>query len=225
MRYLIFIFSFYFLSCSSTSVVTDDENIWNQKVSPFNPNAIVAIKVKGEKSFCSGVLISPTQVLTATHCIYHMKTQRYALTEDIKVGIGENLFGESFEWKPIIKTGKLPKDIFYSTEEFIDRDIVQLFLKDPVFITPITLAQKIDNEAAFYAWGFGEDQWGYMGIKKSRPLVNAEVKDKVILFTSGACRGDSGGPILDSKNQLVAIISLSRVRLCVEEGERIAQKI
>ncbi len=224
MRYFIFLFSVYLLSCSSISCITNDENIQDKETLPFNSNAIVAIKVKGEKNFCSGVLISPTQVLTATHCIYHMKTQRYASIEHIKVGIGENLFDKSFEWKPISKTGKLPKETFYSTEEFIERDIVQLFLQDPVPITPITLAKEIDNDASFYAWGFGEDQWGYMGIKKSRQLVNAKVEDTVISFTSGACRGDSGGPILDSENRLVAIISLSRVPLCVEEGKRIAQR-
>lgn len=191
----------------------------------FDPKAVVAIKVDKQKGFCSGAVISPTEIITATHCIYNLKEKHYFPINRIQYGIGKNIEDASFNWLPIKEIKKQTLKFAQSAEDFIGKDIVVLSAAIPPQIKPIAFAQSHTTHKKPVAWGFGEDQWGYFGRKKSRPLKNVSYEEKHIIFTSGACRGDSGGPVLNNNHELVGIISISEQRHCVSDGRRLAQRI
>ena len=193
--------------------------------SDFDSNAIVVIKVSGKKDFCTGVVVGANDVLTATHCIYELGAQTYYPPNTINIGIGDNITEDDIQWFAVTKISYKPSAAITNVNDFLGNDIVRLTTPGSLPVTPVAIASGTDSNTALTAWGFGEDEWGYYGLKKSRPLENSTFDDKMIAFTSGACRGDSGGPILNASNHLVGIISVSEVRHCVESGNRFAQRV
>ncbi|AUM12924.1 trypsin-like serine peptidase [Ketobacter alkanivorans] len=191
----------------------------------FDSNAIVAIKITGQQDFCSGVVVGANEVLTATHCVYSLKAQTYYPTNIIKIGMGNNISTNDFQWFNVTGISSTPTATIKTVNDFLGNDVVRLTTADLLSVTPVSIASDIDSNQALIAWGFGEDEWGYYGIKKSRQLENPTPEDDLIAFSAGACRGDSGGPVLNAKNQIVGIISVSEVRHCVETGKRFAQRI
>lgn len=191
----------------------------------FDSNAIVAIKVMGKKDFCSGVVVGTSEVLTATHCIYDLRAKTYHSPRTVRIGIGENIADDSTQWFEVIEIASKPSARITTAGDFLGNDIVRLTTAGKLAVTPVTIASDPAPNTMLIAWGFGEDQWGYYGIRKSRPLENPMLDDKLISFASGACRGDSGGPVLNARNQVVGIISVSEVQHCVEPGKRFAQRI
>lgn len=191
----------------------------------FDSNAIVAIKITGRQDFCSGVVVGANEVLTATHCVYSLKAQTYYPPNTVKIGIGDNIENADIQWFNVTGISSKPAATIKSVNDFLGNDVVLLITADILPVTPVSIASNTHSNTALIAWGFGEDEWGYYGIKKSRQLENPTLEDKLISFTAGACRGDSGGPILNAKNQIVGIISVSKVRHCVDAGERFAQRV
>lgn len=191
----------------------------------FDKNAIVAVKVKGAKDFCSGVVVAPNQVLTATHCVYNLRNKEYFPAISIQIGFGENLFDENFQWVDVQSIEHNSADKIETVRDFIGNDITRLTTSLSLPAKPLKIASVLQPASSLYAWGFGEDQWGYYGLKKSRLLEEKSIEAHAITFSTGACRGDSGGPVLDNNNQIVGIVSMSLVPHCVEKGKRIAQRL
>jgi len=222
MRLLIrFIFILVYLSINAHQASADTD---------FDSNAVVAVKIVGKKDFCSGVVVGADEVLTATHCVYDLKTQTYYPTNTMKVGVGDNIVDVSVEddgiqWFDVSRISSKPSATIKTVSDFLGNDIVSLTTTSVLPVTPTTMASYTSPKTPLTVWGFGEDEWGYYGIKKSRPLENATIDEKLITFSAGACRGDSGGPVLNARNEVVGIVSVSKVPHCVNAGERIAQRI
>lgn len=191
----------------------------------FDRNAIVAVKVKGAEDFCSGVVVAPNEILTATHCVYNLRDKEYFPVTSIQIGFGENLFDEHFLWVDVKAIMNNPLSEIKTVSDFVNNDVIRLTTNVSLSAKPLQIASTLEPASALYAWGFGEDQWGYYGQKKSRPLEEKFIETHTIAFSAGACRGDSGGPVLDDNSQIVGIVSMSLVRHCVEEGRRIAQRV
>ena len=195
----------------------------------FDSNAIVAVKVTGQNDFCSGVVVGANEVLTATHCIYDLKSRTYYPSRMIAVGIGDNVENSNVQWFGVAEISSRPSATITTVSDFLGNDIVRITTANVLPVTPVSIApdapSRLPSDSPLMAWGFGEDEWGYYGIKKSRQLENPTHEGSLIFFSSGACRGDSGGPVLNSRNQIVGIISVSKVRHCVNAGQRIAQRI
>ena len=191
----------------------------------FDSNAIVAIKITGKKDFCSGVVVGANEVLTATHCVYGLKAQTYYPSNTVKIGVGDNVLHDSVQWFDVAKISPRSSATIKTVSDFLGNDIVSLTSTKTLPVTPVPIVSYTSKNIPLTAWGFGEDEWAYYGIKKSRPLENAALDEKLISFSSGACRGDSGGPVLNTRNEVVAIISVSKVPHCVDAGKRIAQRI
>lgn len=197
----------------------------NSHPAVFDPRAVVAVRVKGRSGFCSGALVTQNTILTATHCVYDLSKRNYFAAGDLQVGVGENIFSDDFSWFAVAAVEIDSADVIRSETDYLKKDIVHLILSQPQTIRPLVVANTLDNPSSLVAWGFGEDEWGYLGLLKSRPLENPQIEPELITFSAGACRGDSGGPILDSKFRVVGVISLSLVPHCVERGRRIAQRV
>ncbi|MEE2730746.1 MAG: trypsin-like serine protease [Pseudomonadota bacterium] len=198
----------------------------------FDRAAIVVVKVLGRQDFCSGVVVGANEVLTATHCVYDLKTQTVYPASTIKIGMGDKIAAgdiaeDSVHWFSAA-TISMPAASIKTVDDFLGNDITRITTANTLPVTPLSMASFTPGSSSgahLIAWGFGEDEWGYYGIKKSRPLVTPTVQGNLISFSSGACRGDSGGPVLNDKYQVVGIISLSKVRHCVSAGIRIAQRV
>lgn len=219
--YVIYLFTV-FIFCFVVGNVSASNDAAQQK---FDTQAIVSVKVKGRTDFCSGVVVAPTEILTATHCVYDLTEQEFFPTTAIKIGIGENIFSSEFYWINVSEIGIQSTAPIKTVNDFLANDVVRLFISEPLSIQPLQIARSIDSKSTFFAWGFGEDQWGYYGIRKSRLLEEPTIENKFISFVSGACRGDSGGPVLDAEGQVVGIVSMSAIRHCVNKGRRIAQRV
>ena len=187
--------------------------------------AIVSVKVKGRKDFCSGVVVAPNQILTATHCVYSLSQQAFFPAKAIRIGIGENMFTSNFYWVNVSELS-VESDVRIETvNDFLTNDVVRLITSEPLNMQPLKIATSINAKSSFFAWGFGEDQWGYYGIRKSRLLEEPSIENKFISFMAGACRGDSGGPIVDNEGLVVGIVSMSAMQHCVNKGRRLAQRV
>ncbi len=191
----------------------------------FDSNAIVIVKVKGSANFCSGVIVGSNTILTATHCVFSLSDNKYFPPSQLQIGIGNNVFDNQTQWLKVTQITALHTIPLQTVNDFLSHDIIQLTSPTPNTITPLKLARLIDPNSTLVAWGFGEDEWGYFGLKKSRKLTEVSIDSKFVHFLSGACRGDSGGPILNTKNQVVGIVSMSEKQHCVNTGPRLAQRI
>lgn len=213
-----------FALCFSTAALSNSESE-DSSTDIFDRKAVVAVKVKGNNGFCSGAVVAGNKVITATHCVYDLKRQRYFASEAIVVGIGENIFSADIRWLAIsdIETGAMTA--IQTVSDYLRNDLVVLNVAEPIPVKPLLIASTLNADSSLHAWGFGEDEWGYVGIRKSRLLKDPAFEQGLIVFSSGACQGDSGGPILDDKHQVVGIVSLSEVPHCVNQGRRIAQRV
>lgn len=191
----------------------------------FDSNAIVVIKITGHKDFCSGVVVADNELLTATHCVYDLKLQTYYPARMIEIGIGDNITDDDVQWFSAEEISSKPSATIKTVSDFLGNDIVRITTASKLPVQPVSLASYPYPDSALVAWGFGEDEWGYYGIKKSQLLESPTLDGNLISFSSGACRGDSGGPVLNAMNQIVGIISVSKVRHCVSVGQRIAQRV
>jgi V8-like Glu-specific endopeptidase len=223
----LFIFITLLLALLFAAPVQADRHEQNSVQEGLDRRAIVAVRVAGRSGFCSGALVSDNKVLTATHCVYDLVRKKYFSAADIQVGVGENILSDDFSWFPIRAIEADSRVAIRSEGDYLNNDVISLILSEPQSIQPLAIASPSEVVAIseLHAWGFGEDEWGYFGIRKSRPLCGALVESGLITFSSGACRGDSGGPVLNALYQVVAVISLSEVRHCVEQGRRIAQRV
>lgn len=201
------------------------ETLYKNTQSSFDSNAVVAIKIVGKSDFCSGVVVGANEVLTATHCVYALENRTYYPSNTVKIGIGDNITHDDVQWFDVTKISSSHSVTIKTVSDFLGNDVVSLTTTRMLPVTPVPIASYTHKNTSLIAWGFGEDEWGYYGIKKSRLLENTTLDDKLISFSSGACRGDSGGPILNTRNEVVAIISVSKVPHCVNVGKRIAQRI
>jgi hypothetical protein len=142
--------------------------------------AIVAIVADDEGPHCSGAQISPTVVLTAQHCI------RGAPLASILVGSPE------LGYWPVLET---------AADEAAD--IALLFLEDPLPGAPLGVADApaepwLGRRATLAGYGLNDSS-------ASRQLLFATEEVTAVSDThlttsgfgrSGACLGDSGGPLL-----------------------------
>ncbi len=194
----------------------------------IDPNAIVVVEVKGKNDFCSGALVSKNNVLTARHCVEDLTHNKVFDSSSVRVGYGENRFSNEFKWllvKNIDVYNNIPID---SAEQLLGKDLAMLTLENTVPFTPLEISQNSlekNENTRLKIWGFGEDYLGYIGYRKLKTISYLKDQGNLILFNGGACRGDSGGPILNDKNQIVGIVSIGTTHHCVRSALRYGQRI
>lgn len=190
--------------------------LYGAKVEVSNDGHVVSLYNNG-KNFCNGVLISPTKVLTAGHCIDLQGQEEFS-----------NSHGLIYEpEKLIVKVGAANiraravtlSQSYFEGLGFDAEDLALIELSTPVKnVKPIALARKneIVNQTKVTLIARNKKVSGVISFARSYGAVTAVFIDKA----SGACLGDSGGAIVINKNgepKLAGILMYSGEETCIRK--------
>ena len=164
--------------------------------------------------FCSGVLVSPTRVLTTGHCITRMGNEVYDKWSKF-IYEPQTLIVRINGKEHVVKDVNLaPSYTEHST--FLGEDLAMLDLAKPSSVKPLVLAKATDLSAGNKVRMIARKKEAFTVIKKTKLYG-----PNLVIFTNGSragiCQGDSGGALLIEKggNTLLAGILSAQEDGCV----------
>lgn len=193
---------------------TDDRvRIDNTSNSPYRQTVQIYARFGNEYQGGSGVLIAPNKVLTATHVLRHKETGRWAEVAIVipgKITSSEPYGRRKGSTYHLLTAYYNDSSLTYTTVQ-MKEDIAIITLDTPFppavghlpVSTDMFANQKI-QVIGYPASKLAEDvgKHGYM-YAASGPIL--EVQDKVIRYQVDMTPGHSGGPVLDTSNNVIAI--------------------
>lgn len=168
-------------------------------------NAVVALTESSENmqaGLCTGVLIAPSRVLTARHCAEQLPAH-------VRAFVGPSVEGHDFA---------SPVAAFAVHDDY---DIALATLADPVpadLARPLQLvdegrAIEVGTRATLVGYGLTEDDGLGVRLYLEEPIVEVDRSEVTVDGDgeTGACVGDSGGPLLvrdeAGRHQVVGVLS------------------
>ncbi|XP_062866545.1 coagulation factor VII [Trichomycterus rosablanca] len=171
----------------------------------------------GEKGFCGGVIIKPTWILTASHCLEKLKVKF------LKIVSGEHDIEENEGSEQTIEVEEMILHPTY-VPATADSDIALLRLRHPVvystYAVPVCLPTKSQAERELWAiskhtvsgWGKRSEEGPTSRVLRKLDVPRIWTQDCVTaskvtltanMFCAGyiegkedSCKGDSGGPLV-----------------------------
>ncbi|POM66602.1 Hypothetical protein PHPALM_17516 [Phytophthora palmivora] len=182
-------------------------------------------------NFCAGILISPTHLLSASHCV--TGPVRWA-------SIGSHYYNGTQDGEQIRVLSVTNHPDYVNDNVHITHDFMVLELERPSRFKPVKLAaidgsnDKAGVWATSLGWGYTQEN-GTMSYElkhvKQQVLTNEEcmkkmkIDDSVIcaggVTNESTCEGDSGGPLVvespDGEDVLIGVVSWGNI--CGKAGE------
>lgn len=175
-----------------------------------HPSVVTVLGRAGSRAgFCSGVAIARNAVLTAAHCAHG--------ADDTRIH-----FKDANGAPVLLDVARVVRHAGYRSDAVAARtrsvDLAIVFTRDdlPPQFAPADLAQgATDVGAAFTLAGFGVAQEGdprSAGILRTADVTLRAPNSNLLLWLAGAggaCTGDSGGPVFDTRGSVVGIIAFA----------------
>lgn len=173
-----------------------------------NPEDDAIVRVVGDAS-CTGTLIGEDLVLTAHHCVTARDDgrliERDLEPERLRVELG----GDDLPWGDVGVRAVLTPACGYRQGEgdlaivVLDRKLIGMPVFEPRLTSP-----PVENEE-ITPWGFGRCAGAGGTIRRSTRLSGRidEITAGVFRATAAICPGDSGGPVLSAKREVVGVVS------------------
>jgi hypothetical protein len=157
------------------------------------------VYLESHRASCSGSVITPTVILTANHCVEGTSANHWSIHQGYAPVRNPNVHVVE-----IVRPGPFEDDSM--------DDIALLVLDEPIDAPVYMAAYRMPDDllgSEVKIVGYGLDEDGHSGLRLSGTMVVSSIASLWLELEGVAFpgSGDSGGPVIDSRGQVIAVIS------------------